>query len=60
MEETKSICKNEPPGVSGQNPLEETTTYVVKGQTFIVEPIFKKDSKDTLATILMRLMQSDC
>jgi len=41
------------------NPLEKVTNYTIKGKTFIVEPVFKKDAKDTVGTILMRLMQSD-
>lgn len=46
-------------GMSEQNPLEDIQTYNVKGKTFIVEPVFKKDSEETLATILLRLIQSD-
>lgn len=51
--------KEKTPGVLGRNPLEETRTYTVEGKTFIVEPVFKKDSTDTVGSILMRLMQSD-
>jgi hypothetical protein len=51
--------KEKTPDVLGRNPLENTQTYTVDGKTFIVEPVFKNDSKDTVGSILMRLMQSD-
>ena len=55
-----SACEKQvPSGASGQNPLEKETTYTIKGKKFIVEPVFKKDAKDTVGSILMRLMQSD-
>lgn len=41
------------------NPLEESTAYRIKNQTFIVEPVFPKDGKETLGTVLLRLMQQD-
>jgi len=47
------------PGASGQSPLEDTRTYTIQGKTFIVEPVFKKDAKETVGTILLRLIQSD-
>ena len=59
MEQNKTLNKSEPPGASGRNSLEKETTYTIKGNTFIVEPIFKEDSKNTVGSILMRLMQSD-
>ena len=51
--------KEKKPGMSGQNPLEDTRTYTIQGKTFIVEPFFKQDTKETVATILLRLIQSD-
>ena len=59
MQETKSLCSSEQPGASGQNSLKDITTYTIKGKTFIVEPVFKEDSQETLGTILMRLMRLD-
>lgn len=47
------------PGASGQNPLEDTRTYTIQGKTFIVEPVFKEDTGETVGTILLRLIQSD-
>jgi len=47
------------PGTSGQTPLEDIRTYTIQGKTFIVEPIFKKNAKETVGTILLRLIQSD-
>jgi hypothetical protein len=51
--------KEKTPDISGRNSLEKTTTYTIGGKTFVVEPVFKEDSKDTIGSILMRLMQSD-
>jgi hypothetical protein len=44
---------------SVDNHLEETRTYTIQGKTFIVEPVFKTDSGETVGTILLRLIQSD-
>ena len=38
----------------------ETVQYVVDGKTFIVEPIFKDTSNESIGTLLMKLMKSDC
>ena len=43
-----------------QNLSEETVTYHLKGRTFIVQPVFKKENANTLGAILLRLMQADC
>ncbi|WP_250228675.1 hypothetical protein [Anaeropeptidivorans aminofermentans] len=51
--------KEDAPEASGQNPLEDTRTYTVQGKTFIVEPVFKSGVKETVGTILLRLIQSD-
>ncbi|MDR2655379.1 MAG: transposon-encoded TnpW family protein [Oscillospiraceae bacterium] len=59
MDNSSESNNGKMPGASGQNPLEDTRTYNVQGKTFIVEPVFKEDAKDTVATILLRLIQSD-
>ena len=59
MGEPKLNNQEDIPVTSGQNPLENITTYTIKGKTFIVEPVFKEDSQETLGTILMRLMRLD-
>ena len=46
--------------IASENPLEETTTYRIKGRSFVVKPVFKEDSTTTLGAILLRLMQADC
>ena len=45
---------------ASENPLEETTIYRIKGRSFVVKPVFKEDSTNTLGAILLRLMQADC
>lgn len=61
MENTRAAVRNSniPPGASGHNRLDKTSTYKVDGKTFIVEPVFQTDGHDTLATILIRLMRAD-
>ena len=46
--------------LSSQSLSEETMTYHIKGRTFIVQPVFKKENANTLGAILLRLMQADC
>lgn len=42
-----------------KNPLEEKTTYHIGERSFVVEPVFKKESTDTLGSVLLRLMKSE-
>ena len=35
------------------------TTYNFDKNSFVVEPVFKEQAKDTLGTVLVRLMQSE-
>lgn len=39
--------------------LKEKTTYRVGNRSFVVEPVFKDDSKNTLGEILLRLMKNE-
>lgn len=39
--------------------IEEITSYQIQGKTFIVEPVFPKEGKETLGSILLRLMTVD-
>jgi len=59
MESVKlTACKNrKPPGTFEQ--LNKPTTYNVEGKTFIVEPVFKQDTMETIGTILVNLMRTD-
>ena len=38
---------------------EETITYTIDSRYFIIEPVYKKDSLNTLEVILMRLITTD-
>lgn len=38
--------------------LDTEITYQVNGTSFVVQPIFKEKSSDTLGTVLLRLMTS--
>ena len=43
-----------------KNPLDaKTTTYHIGNRSFVVEPFFKKESPDTLGSVLFRLMKSE-
>ncbi len=46
----KNICNDKS--------LDAEITYQVNGTSFVVEPIFKEKSSDTLGTVLLRLMTS--
>lgn len=46
-------------GAPVPTPLEDTQTYTVGKMAFIVEPVFRTDAKDSLGTVLLRLIQSD-
>ena len=61
VKKTKATAYNSniPPGTSGRNRLDQTSTYKVDGKTFIVEPVFQTEGHDTLGTILIRLMRAD-
>lgn len=61
MENTRIAVHNRsiPPGASGHNRLDKTSTYRVDGKTFIVEPVFQTEGHDTLGSILIRLMRAD-
>ncbi|MFV0361918.1 MAG: hypothetical protein ACK5LL_02380 [Suipraeoptans sp.] len=59
MDNSNESNNGEMPGASGQSPLENTRTYTVQGKTFIVEPVFKEGAKETVGTVLLRLIQSD-
>ena len=39
--------------------LKEETTYRIGNRLFVVEPVFKDDSKNTLGEILLRLMKNE-
>ena len=42
-----------------QQELEQEQTYMVGNTTFIVEPIFRADSQETLGSVLLKLMQNE-
>ena len=39
--------------------LDEKTTYRFGNRSFVVEPVFQKESPDTLGSILLRLMKAE-
>lgn len=42
-----------------QNTMETVTTYQISGRSFVVQSVFKKETTNTIGTILLRLMQAD-
>ena len=42
-----------------KHPLDEKTTYRIGDRSFVVEPVFKKESPETLGSVLLRLMKSE-
>jgi hypothetical protein len=37
----------------------DTVTYTVDGRLFVVKPVFKETSDESIGSILLRLMQSE-
>lgn len=52
---------NTPTGNAGKENLRsaEKTTYRIGDRSFVVESIFKKESRDTLGSVLLRLMKAE-
>ena len=42
-----------------KNPLDEKNNLLHQWRSFVVEPVFKKESPDTLGSVLLRLMKSE-
>jgi hypothetical protein len=42
-----------------QPALPDTVTYTFDGRIFVVKPVFKETSGDSVGSILLRLMQSE-
>lgn len=56
--ELKSYSQNAP-GASGKKAIDKVSAYKVDGKTFIVQPVFQPEGKDTIGAILLRLMRAD-
>lgn len=39
--------------------LEYVSTYQIDGRQFIITPVFREESNETLGTVLLRLMEND-
>lgn len=57
MNDTIQNSKNK--NICNDKSLDAEITYKVNGTSFVVEPIFKEKSSDTLGTVLLRLMMSN-
>ena len=47
------------PGEKAKHDLNEKTTYRFGNRSFIVEPVFKEETQNTLGCVLLRLMKSE-
>ena len=56
MQDHDSVSSGKKPQ---ENPLNEKTTYRFGNRSFVVEPVFRKESPDTLGSILLRLMKAE-
>ena len=45
------------PGEKAKHDLNEKTTYRFGNRSFIVEPVFKEETQNTLGCVLLRLMK---
>ena len=41
-------------------PLDQKTTYLIEGRSFVVQPVFKQENANSLGEVLLRLIQADC
>lgn len=48
-----------PAAVSDDYKLQESSKYTIKGMTFEVERAFNNNSKETVGTILLRLLKME-
>ena len=46
-------------GEKAKHALNEKTTYRFGNRSFIVEPVFKEETQNTLGYVLLRLMKSE-
>lgn len=51
--------KRTKPGEKAKHDLNEKTTYRFGNRSFIVEPVFKEETQNTLGCALLRLMKSE-
>lgn len=51
--------KRTKPGEKAKHDLNEKTTYRFGNRSFIVEPVFKEETQNTLVCVLLRLMKSE-
>ena len=51
--------KRTQPGEKAKHDLNEKTTYRFGNRSFIVEPVFKEETQNTLGCVLLRLMKSE-
>ena len=56
MQDRNSVSSGKKPQ---ENPLKEKTTYRFGNRSFIVEPVFKEETQNTLGCVLLRLMKSE-
>lgn len=49
--------KRTKPGEKAKHDLNEKTTYRFGNRSFIVEPVFKEETQNTLGCVLLRLMK---
>ena len=51
--------KRTKPGEKAKHDLNEKTTYRFGNRSFIVEPVFKEETQNTLGCVLLRLTKSE-
>ena len=51
--------KRTKPGEKAKHDLNEKTTYRFGNRSFIVEPVFKEETQNTLGCVLLRLKKSE-
>ena len=59
MDNSGNILEAKMKPSASNNPLERTSAYQVNGKSFIVTPVFRQDSYETLGSVLVTLMRTD-
>jgi hypothetical protein len=56
----KTSPKTKKPPIKDGKAMNAPATYIIEGKTFIAEPVFKSEGRETIGTVLIKLMKNDC
>lgn len=59
MQEQKQFKTIKASSLTQSNVLERQATYHVNGKSFVVTPVFRSDTSETLGSVLVKLMRGE-